>query len=161
MPPSQAITQRIDVLKTLYAQAVEAGNQLAVDLKQSQSLHQQSLDKMQHLQTYAQQYRRQLQDLEAAGAAWSKVRDLRTFIAKVDEALVAQQAEIGRVEARRAEKTQAWTAARQREKAYELLLAQQQVFVKTAAQKQAQHELQEWGLNPQSQFVTTTQPTRF
>ncbi|MDE2128441.1 MAG: flagellar FliJ family protein [Betaproteobacteria bacterium] len=162
MPHRNATPQRIEALQTLHAQAAELGQQIALALKQLKAQHEQAMQKHDSLLSYAQQYRQHLQAIEAQGGDWSKVRDLRAFIAKVGAALAAQQAEINRLQTLHAEQQQAWASARQREKAYELLLAQQHVFVKAHQQRQAQHEMQEWALSPQSQFSTTTQqPTRF
>lgn len=162
MSHSNVTPQRIEALQTLHGQAVETGQQIALTLKHLKVQHEQAVEKYDSLQNYAQQYRQQLQLLETQGGDWSQVRDLRTFIAKIAAAVAAQHAEINRLQAMHDEQRMAWTSARQREKAYELLLAQQHVFVKTREQKQAQHEMQEWALSPQSQFSTTTQqPTRF
>ncbi|NNM66082.1 MAG: flagellar protein FliJ [Burkholderiales bacterium] len=161
MPQTSATPQRIEALRSLHSQAVETGQHLALDLKQTQVQHDQARDKLDNLRNYASEYRRQLQALESQGGDWSKVRDLRGFITKVDAAQTAQLAEINRIQALHAEKSKAWAAARQREKAYELLLAQQHVHVKSLAQKRALAEMQDWALNPQSHFVNTNQPTKF
>lgn len=162
MPHHNATPQRIEALQMLHAQAAELGQQIALALRQIKVQHEEAMKKHESLLSYAQQYEQHLQALEAQGGDWSKVRDLRVFIARVGAALAAQQAEINRLQNMHAEQRQAWTSARQREKAYELLLAQQHVFVKAREQRQAQHEMQEWALSPQSQFSTTTQqPTRF
>lgn len=162
MPHPNANPQRIQALQTLHSQAVEVGQQIALNLKQIRGQHEQAVQKYDSLMSYAQQYRQQLQEIEVQGGDWSKVRDLRAFIAKVGAALAAQQAEINRLQSLHDAQRQAWTSSRQREKAYELLLAQQHVFVKAHEQQQAQHDIQEWALSPQSQFSTTTQqPTKF
>jgi flagellar FliJ protein len=161
MPHPQATPQRIEALRTLYAQALESGQLLAMELKQIQTRHDQARGKLQNLQNYALQYQQQLQALETLGGAWSKVRDLRSFIAKIDVAKASQHAEIKQIQGMHAEKSSHWAAARQREKAYEILLAQQHVHVKSQEVKKAHTEMQEWALNPQSQFVNTSQPTKF
>ncbi len=161
MPQTSVTPQRIEALRSLHSQAVETGQHLALALQQIQVQHDQARDKLHNLQNYATEYRRQLQALETQGGDWSKVRDLRGFMAKVESALAAQLGEIHRIQALHAEKSKTWATARQREKAYELLLAQQHVHVKSLAQKKALTEIQDWALNPQSQFVNTNQPTKF
>lgn len=143
--------QRIQALETLHERAVERAGGLARILGTIRAEHQRAIDRLAQLEDYARQYREQLSRAETQGGAWSIVRDMRAFIARLDAAQAAQRAEIERIVARCDAASAEWTEERRREKAFELLITQQHGILRAQAVRREFDELQEWSLNPQRQ----------
>ena len=161
---SNPSTRRLQTLRELLEQAQRAGQELAVAVKRAQAEQQRAEAKLQNLQQYAEQYRRQLAEVERAGGAWSQVRDLRGFLERLAVAQAAQRGEVERSRGQCAEQLRAWTAARQKEKAYEVLLAQEQGVALAQQRRRQQADFQEWSLNRQPGFgdsAADTQGSRF
>ena len=85
------------------------------------------------------------------------MRDLRGFIDRIDAGITAQQAEIAGAQRALADLTAQWTAARQREKAFEVLIDQHQAQQRQGQKASALRNLQEWALRRASQFLPTSQ----
>ncbi|MDE2121814.1 MAG: flagellar FliJ family protein, partial [Betaproteobacteria bacterium] len=118
MSDSSSHSQRIQTLRNLHEQAQRAGQELAVRLRRAQAEQAQAENKLRSLDQFAAQYRQQLGDVERRGGAWSQVRDLRSFLDRLAAAQAQQRTEIERAHANCAEHLRAWTAARQKEKAF-------------------------------------------
>ena len=164
MTQNQASSQRAQTLRNLHEQAQQEGQRVAVLLKRAQAEQAQAQAKLGQLQQFAEQYRRQLAELERNGGAWSAVRDMRSFLERIGAAQQAQRGEIERASERCAEQLRAWTAMRQKEKAFEVLLAQEQGLLLTQQRKRQQADLQEWALNRPDAFAdsfTDSQNSRF
>jgi flagellar FliJ protein len=164
MSQQQANPQRMQTLRNLHEQAQQEGHRVAVQLKRAQAEQAQAEAKLGQLQQFADQYLRQLSELERAGGAWSAVRDMRSFLERIAAAQAAQRTEIEAARARCAEQLRAWTAMRQKEKAFEVLLAQEQGLMLTQQRKRQQVDLQEWSLNRRDPFAdsfTDSQNSRF
>lgn len=164
MSDSSSHPQRIQTLRNLHEQAQRAGQELAVRLRRAQAEQAQAENKLRSLEQFFAQYRQQLVDVERRGGAWSQVRDLRNFIDRLAAAQAQQRGDVERARAHCAEHLRAWTAARQKEKAFEVLLAQEQGTVLAQQRKRQQADLQEWSLNRQTGFgdsFTDSQNSRF
>ncbi len=162
--PSSASTRRSQVLRDLLEQAQRAAQEIAVAVKRAQVEQQRAEAKLQNLQQYAEQYRLQLAERERAGAPWSQVRDLRGFLDRLAAAQAAQRGDVERSREQCAEHLRAWTTARQKEKAYEVLLAQEQGVALAQQRRRQQADFQEWSLNRRPVFgdsAADTQGSRF
>lgn len=149
---SSASSRRLQTLRDLLEQAQRAAQEIAITVKRAQTEQQRAEAKLRNLQQYAEQYRRQLREREQAGAQWSLVRDLRGFLDRLAAAQVAQRGEVERSREQCAEHLRAWTSARQKEKAYEVLLAQEQGVALAQQRRRQQADFQEWSLNRQPAF---------
>lgn len=142
-----ALRQRIHALEVLHDRAVESARDGAQLLGRIKADQQRAEDKLTQLQEFTQQYRDRLCEMETRGGTWSELRDIRAFIARLDGAQAAQASEISRIAAQCERATLDWTEQRRREKAFELLLAQQHDMVRAQALRRESDELQEWNLN--------------
>ena len=161
---SSASTRRLQTLRELLEQAQRAAQEIAVAVKRAQLEQQRAEAKLQNLHQYGEQYRRQLLERERAGAPWSQVRDLRGFLDRLAAAQAAQRDEVERNREQCAEQLRAWTSARQKEKAYEVLLAQEQGVALAHQRRRQQADFQEWSLNRRPAFgdsAVDTQGSRF
>ena len=164
MSQNPANPQRLQTLRNLHEQAQQEGNRVAVQLKRAQAEQAQAEAKLRQLQQFAEQYQRQLGDIERGGGAWSAVRDMRSFLERIGAAQALQRREIEAARERCAEHMRAWTALRQKEKAYEVLLAQEQGLLMAQQRKRQHADLQEWALNRRDAFgdsFTDSQNSRF
>ena len=149
--------QRLETLQTLHAQAVEASQAAGQLVGKQQEVLRSAQAKLEQLQSYAAQYREQMQTLGSAGSAWSQVRDLRGFVDRIEAAIAAQQAELNRQQDRLTELSAQWGAARQREKAFEVLIDQHQAQKRQGQKASALKNLQEWAVRRASQFLPSSQ----
>ncbi|MGC9162181.1 MAG: flagellar export protein FliJ [Thiomonas sp.] len=149
--------QRLDTLQALYAQAEQASLAAGQAVGQQQERLRSAQAKLEQLQSYAAQYREQIAALGATGAPWSQVRDLRGFVDRIDAAIAAQRAELARQQQRLAEITAQWAAARQREKAFAVLIEQHQAQSRLVQKRSALKNLQDWALRRASQFLPSSQ----
>ena len=147
--------QRIASLRLLRDQAEEAGRSLAEALGAIRQEQRRELDKLTNLQGFIAHYRNELEVIQRAGTTWARVREVRAFISKLEGAQVAQEAEIRRVAGLLEAKTREWADARQREKAFELLIEQQESLAVAYARKVELDALQEWNLNVATNFATS------
>lgn len=143
----------MQTLRNLHEQAQQEGHRIAVLLRRARAEQAQAEGKLQNLQQFAEQYQRQLAEAERSGGTWGAVRHLRSFLDRIGAAQAAQRAEIERTRERCNEQLHAWTAVRQREKAFEVLLAQEQGLALVSQRRRQQADLQEWSLNPRSGFT--------
>lgn len=148
---------RLDTLQALHNQALEASQKIGLSVGKQQEALRQAQAKLEQLHRYAAQYREQMQVLGTVGTAWSQVRDLRGFIDRIDAGITAQQAEIAGTQRALADLTAQWTAARQREKAFEVLIDQHQAQQRQGQKASSLKNLQEWALRRVSQFLPTSQ----
>ncbi len=149
--------QRLETLQTLHDQAAEASGKLAVAAGGQQQALRQAQAKLDQLERYAAQYREEMERVGAAGASWSQVRDLRGFVDRIDAAIAAQKAEIERLQQVAADLAAQWTATRQREKAFEVLIDEHQARQQQKQKVGALKNLQEWALRRVSQFRPSSQ----
>lgn len=149
--------QRLETLQTLHAQSVEASQSASQSVGKQQEIFRAAQAKFEQLQSYAAQYREQIQTLGSAGTAWSQVRDLRGFVDRIEAAITAQQVELNRQQHTLAELTAQWTASRQREKAFEVLIGQHQAQHRQGQKVSALKNLQEWAVRRASQFLPSSQ----
>jgi len=149
--------QRLETLQTLHTQAVEASQNAGQLVGKQQEVLRSAQAKLEQLQSYAAQYRQQMQTLGSAGTAWSQVRDLRGFVDRIEAAMTAQQAELNRQQQLLAELTAQWGATRQREKAFEVLIDQHQAQSRQGQKVSALKNLQEWAVRRASQFLPSSQ----
>jgi|GEM_PF-1865342 flagellar FliJ protein len=149
--------QRLETLQTLHTQAVEASQNAGQLVGKQQEVLRSAQAKLEQLQSYAAQYREQMQTLGSAGTAWSQVRDLRGFVDRIEAAITAQQAELNRQQQLLAELTAQWGATRQREKAFEVLIDQHQAQSRQGQKVSALKNLQEWAVRRASQFLPSSQ----
>ncbi len=147
MPDPTPNLQRIQTLRNLHEQAQRAGRELAARLQRAQAEQARAEDKLRSLEQFSLQYREQLGELQRRGGAWSQVRDLRGFLDRLAAAQAQQRVELERVRQACAEQLRAWTSARQKEKAFEVLLAQEEGVLHVVQRKRQQVELQDWTLN--------------
>jgi flagellar FliJ protein len=148
---------RLDTLRTLHAQAEQASQAAAQAVGQQQQVLQAAQRKLAQLQSYAAQYRGQIAALGSSAAMWSQVRDLRAFVERIDAAIALQQEEIGRQQQRLEELKSQWAAARQREKAFSVLIDQLQAQQRQQQKTSVVKNLQEWAARRVSQFLPSTQ----
>ncbi len=156
MPPMSELhpnPQRVQTLRNLHEQAQRAGQELAVRLRRAQAEQLQAENKLRSLEQFSAQYRQQLEEQERRGGAWSQVRDLRAFLDRLAAAQAQQRSEVERARGACAAQQQAWTAARQKEKAFEVLLAQEHGVALAQQRKRQQADLQEWSLNRRPGFA--------
>lgn len=151
------IPQRLDTLLHLHTQARQTSETAGLRVGQVQEQLRAGQAKLQQLQQYAAQYRAQLERLGVQGGDWAQMRDLRGFIERVEQAIAAQQQDLARLQAQLAEAVQALQAARQREKAFEVLIEQQHAQHKYTQKRHMLKELQEWALRRASQFLPSSQ----
>jgi flagellar FliJ protein len=149
--------QRLETLQTLHTQAVEASQNAGQLVGKQQEVLRSAQAKLEQLQSYAAQYREQMQTLGSAGTAWSQVRDLRGFVDRIEAAITAQQAELNRQQQLLADLTAQWGATRQREKAFEVLIDQHQAQSRQGQKVSALKNLQEWAVRRASQFLPSSQ----
>lgn len=149
--------QRLQTLQTLHAQAVEASQNCGQAVGRQQDVLRSAQSKLEQLQSYAAQYREQMHAVGTVGSAWSQVRDLRGFVERIDSAIAAQHGEIARQQQALAACTAQWTAARQREKAFEVLIDQMQAQTRQGQKASALKSLQEWAVRRASQFLPSSQ----
>jgi len=149
--------QRLETLQTLHTQAAEASQNAGQLVGKQQEVLRSAQAKLEQLQSYAAQYREQMQALGAAGTAWSQVRDLRGFVDRIEAAITAQHNELSRQQHILAELTAKWGAARQREKAFEVLIDQHQAQNRQGQKVSALKSLQEWAVRRASQFLPSSQ----
>lgn len=149
--------QRLDTLQTLHAQAEQTSQAAGQAVGQQQEHIRSAQAKLEQLQSYVAQYREQIAALGAAGAPWSQVRDLRGFVDRIDAAIAAQRTELTRQQQRLAELTAQWAAARQREKAFAVLIEQHQAQSRLVQKRSALKNLQEWAVRRASQFLPSSQ----
>ena len=149
--------QRLETLQTLHGQAAQASGKLAVAAGAQQQALRQAQAKLEQLQRHAAGYRDEAQRVGAAGTSWSRVRDLRGFVDRIDAALAAQRAEIDRLQQAIADIGVQWTAARQREKAFEVLIDQHQARQRQDRKAGAVKNLQDWALRRASPFLPSSQ----
>ncbi len=149
--------QRLDTLMHLHAEARQASESAGLRVGQAQEQQRAAQAKLEQLQQYAAQYRAQLEQLGAQGGDWAQMRDLRGFIERVEQSIAAQQQDIARLQAQLAEAVQALQAARQREKAFEVLIEQHQAQNKHTQKRHMLKELQEWAVRRASQFLPSSQ----
>ncbi len=164
MSQSKPNPQRAQALRNLYEQAQQAAQEMAIRLKRAQAEQAQAEAKLLSLRQFEGQYRGQLAELEQRGGNWGAVRDLRAFIDRLAAAQAAQRDEIVSARTRCEDHLRAWTGARQKEKAFEVLLAQEQGLAQAVMRQRQQSDLQEWALNRQSGFAdsfTDSQNSRF
>ncbi len=147
--------QRLAVLRQLRAQAEETARVLAEALGVIRMERQREQEKLVNLHGFIAHYRHELDAIQRVGAAWVRVREVRSFISRLEDAEVAQQAEIQRVAGLLEDKTRAWASARQREKAFDMLIAQQESLAAAFVRKQELDALQEWNLNVATNFTTS------
>ena len=143
MSQSKPNPQRAQALRNLYEQAQQAAQHSAIRLKRAQAEQTQAEGKLHSLQQLKRQYRSQLAELEQRGGSWGAVRDLRAFIDRLGAAQAAQRDEIMNTRTRCEEHLRAWTAARQKEKAFEVLLAQEHGLAQAVLRQRQQSDLHE------------------
>lgn len=149
--------QRLETLRTLHTQAAESSQSAGQAVGKQQDVLRSAQAKLEQLQSYAAQYRAQMQALGSAGTAWSQVRDLRGFVDRIETAIAAQQTELNRQQQVLAELSAQWGAARQREKAFEVLIDQHQAQNRQGQKISALKNLQEWAVRRASQFLPSSQ----
>ena len=149
--------QRLETLQTLHTQAAESSQSAGLLVGKQQDVLRSAQAKLEQLQSYAAQYREQMQALGSAGTAWSQVRDLRGFVDRIEAAITAQQTELSRQQQVLAELSAQWGAARQREKAFEVLIDQHQAQNRRGQKVSALKNLQEWAVRRASQFLPSSQ----
>lgn len=149
--------QRLETLQALHAQAVEASENAGQLVGKQQDILRAAQAKLAQLESYAAQYREQIQTLGTAGTAWSQVRDLRGFVDRIESAITAQKIELNRQQLVLTELMGQWTAARQREKAFEVLIDQHQAQKRQGQKASALKNLQEWAVRRASQFLPSSQ----
>lgn len=149
--------QRLETLQALHAQAVEASQNTGQLVGKQQESLRAAQAKLVQLQSYAAQYREQMQTLGSAGTAWSQVRDLRGFVDRIESAIAAQHQELSRQQHALAELTAQWTGIRQREKAFEVLIGQHEAQQRQGQKRSALKNLQEWAVRRASQFLPSSQ----
>ena len=149
--------QRLETLQTLHTQAAESSQSAGLLVGKQQDVLRSAQAKLEQLQSYAAQYRAQMQALGSAGTAWSQVRDLRGFVDRIEAAITAQQTELSRQQQVLAELSAQWGAARQREKAFEVLIDQHQAQNRQGQKVSALKNLQEWAMRRASQFLPSSQ----
>lgn len=149
--------QRLETLQTLHTQAAENSQSAGLLVGKQQDVLRSAQAKLEQLQSYAAQYRAQMQALGSAGTAWSQVRDLRGFVDRIEAAITAQQTELSRQQQVLAELSAQWGAARQREKAFEVLIDQHQAQNRQGQKASALKNLQEWAVRRASQFLPSSQ----
>ncbi len=154
----------MQMLREMLDHAQQAAQDCARALQRAQSEQTQAEAKLRNLQEFAEQYRLQLAEQQSRGGEWSRVRDLRGFLDRVAAAQAAQRVEVERAIARCGEHMRAWTSARQKHKAYEVLLAQEEGLALAQRRKVQQAELQDWSLNRRPGFADSapdSQNSRF
>jgi len=149
--------QRLQTLQTLHTQAAEASQTAAQAVGKQQQTLRAAQAKLEQLQGYAAQYRDQMQAAGTTATPWSQVRDLRGFVQRIEAAVAAQQAEVQRQQHVLAERSAQWAAARQREKAFEVLIEQYQAQQRQGQNISAIKSLQDWALRRASQFLPSSQ----
>ncbi len=147
--------QRVASLRLLREQAEEAARALAEALGAIRGEQRREQEKLANLHGFIAHYRKELEVIQRSGIMWARVREVRAFIARLEGAQVAQEAEIQRMARLLEEKTNEWAVARQREKAFEILISQQESAAMAYARKQELDALQEWNLNVAATFATS------
>lgn len=142
--------QRLAALKLLHERAVEHARELARALGEARARRDQAAQQLGSVQQFSVQYRAQLGALEAAGSSWAQLRDLRAFIARLDAACEAQRQELARIDVLQAQRGREWAEARQREKAYAMLIERHDEASRTYEQQRAWQEMQEWSVQASS-----------
>ena len=149
--------QRLETLQALHAQAVDAAQNAGQRVGKQQEVLRAARAKLAQLESYAAQYRGQIDSLGATGAAWSQVRDLRGFVDRIESTITAQKIELDRQQLVLTELMGQWTALRQREKAFEVLIDQHQAQKRQGQKASALKNLQEWAVRRASQFLPSSQ----
>lgn len=87
--------------------------------EQQRLLQQQT--RLDQLTGYLADYRQRLNDSQQRGMTVNQWRDFQSFMVKLDQALAQQREEVSRAEHRAATAREAWSARRQKVKAFEAL----------------------------------------
>ena len=157
MTYSSSSPQRLDTLQHLHTQAEQASQNVGVQVGQQQEQLRAAQTKLDQLVDYGNQYRGKLQQMTTQGSAWGQVREMREFIDRVDAAITAQRQEIARQKNQLGELMQQLQAARQREKAFEVLIDQHVAQNRQTQKRHMLKDLQEWAVRRVSQFLPSSQ----
>ncbi len=134
------------VIKELQRLASEDGRALALALARLQRQLGEAEGKLQLLRDYVGQYREQLRCTESAGTEWSRANAMRAFIHRIEEALAAQENELKNLQCSGNGLLAQWQHARQREKAFGLLVDRHAMEARLQAARRLQKEIDEWTL---------------
>lgn len=149
--------QRLDTLQHLHTQAEQASQTAGVQVGQQQELLRAAQTKLDQLIDYGNQYRVKLQQMTVQGIPWGQARDMRDFIDRVDAAIAAQREELNRQQEQLGALMQQLQAARQREKAFEVLIDQHRAQNLQTQKRHMLKELQDWAVRRVSQFLPSSQ----
>ncbi len=147
--------QRLVTLRLVHERAVARSGDLARALGEARAQREQAGQQLRNLRSFAAQYRNDLATLEASGADWARLREMRAFIARLEAAEVAQLQEIERIDVLHAQRGREWAQARKREKVFALLIERHQDAAHAFEAQRELKEIQEWTIQAASTASTS------
>lgn len=144
-----------DTLSRLLGLAKEKKDAAALRLTKSLALVRESQSRLELLERYREEYRGKLRGAGSQGMSSDELRNFRGFLAKLDEAIAQQAAEVEALKKGATDCQGRWQAERRREKSFDVLAGRADERDRAGEAKRLQKMIDEFALRDLNQGQST------